>query len=152
MRTGGYNTKVKKLILYFLESRKNTSVSVQNIADYLKNSGEETNITTIYRQLEKLEEEKKLIRHSAEDGKKALFQYIADDCECLKHLHVQCTACSKIIHLDCCDSKEFIAHLLDKHGITLDCSKTVLYGLCEECKNKRSGTQGSAAPSFKEEI
>nr|MCR4627820.1 transcriptional repressor [Treponema sp.] len=69
MRTGGYNTKVKKLILEFLESKKNTSVSVQNIADYLNNCGEETNITTIYRQLEKLAEEKKLIRHSAEDGK-----------------------------------------------------------------------------------
>ncbi|MCI6258345.1 MAG: transcriptional repressor [Spirochaetia bacterium] len=136
MRSDGYQTKGKKVILEFLEANKDTAVSVQDIADYLKASGEETNITTVYRRLEKLAAEKKVIRHSADDGKKTLFQYIADARECLSHLHVQCTCCSKIIHLDCEDSREFMEHLCKNHGIVLDCRKTVLYGLCSECSRK----------------
>ena len=76
MRSDGYQTKGKKIILEFLEANKDTAVSVQNIADYLKASGEETNITTVYRRLEKLAEEKKVIRHSAEDGKKRFFSIL----------------------------------------------------------------------------
>ena len=106
MRSDGYQTKGKKVILEFLEANKDTAVSVQDIADYLKAAGEETNITTVYRRLEKLAAEKKVIRRS------------------------------KIIHLDCEDSREFMEHLCKNHGIVLDCRKTVLYGLCSECSRK----------------
>ncbi|QTQ12048.1 transcriptional repressor [Treponema parvum] len=136
MRADGYQTRGKIQILSFLESKKDTAVSVQDIASYLREHGEDTCITTIYRRLEKLINERKVIRHTAEDGKKSLFQYIADDTGCLHHLHVQCTSCLKIIHLDCNDSEEFIRHLSSKHGIVLDCKKTVLYGLCENCGKK----------------
>ena len=105
-------------------------------SDYLAKMGEKTNITTIYRRLDKLIAEKKVIRHSAGDGKKGLFQYIADDSDCLRHLHIQCTGCSKIIHLDCKISKDFADHLAEDHGIQLDYQKTVLYGLCNECRAK----------------
>lgn len=137
MRADGYQTKGKQHILSFLESKKNTAVSVQDIDDYLAAQGEKTNITTIYRRLDKLIAEKKVIKHTAEDGKKSLFQYIADESECLHHLHIQCTSCSKIIHLDCGISTTFAEHLAEDHGIKLDYQKTVLYGLCDECRKKK---------------
>lgn len=137
MRSEGYQTKGKQHILTFLEEKKDIGVSVLDIADYLEKLNESTNITTIYRQLDKLVAEKKVIKHTADDGKKSLFQYVADDTECFHHLHIQCTNCSKIIHLDCEDSKEFTDHLCKEHGIKLDYSKTVLYGLCSDCQKNQ---------------
>lgn len=136
MRPLEYKTKVGEEILSFLESKKDTAVSVMDICEEMERRNVKSNITTVYRQLDKLVASKKVIVHSAKDGKKGLYQYIAGEEECLNHLHIQCTGCAKIIHLDCGESKEFTAHISQEHGILLDFSKTVIYGLCADCAKK----------------
>lgn len=136
MRPVEYKTKVGEEILSFLELQKDTALSVMDICDEMEKRNVKSNITTIYRQLDKLVAAKKVIMHSAKDGKKGLYQYIAGEQECLSHLHIQCTECAKIIHLDCGESKEFTDHIVEKHGIILDFSKTVIYGLCKQCAKK----------------
>lgn len=136
MRPVEYKTKVGEEILSFLESQKNTALSVMDICDELEQRDVKSNITTVYRQLDKLVAAKKVIIHSARDGKKSLYQYVSDEQECFSHLHIQCTECSKIIHLDCGESKEFTDHIIKEHGMTLDFSKTVIYGQCAECTKK----------------
>lgn len=134
MRPVKYKSKVGEEILSFLESKKDTAVTVMDILRELERKDLSTNITTVYRQLEKFIEEKQVIAHSAKDGKKIMYQYIAGKEECLKHLHIQCVKCSKIIHLDCDESEEFTNHIEKEHGIALDYSKTVLFGLCNDCR------------------
>ena len=134
MRPVKYKSKVGEEILSFLESKKDTAVTVMDILKDLKRKKQSTNITTVYRQLEKFIEEKKVIAHSAKDGKKIMYQYIAGQEDCLKHLHIQCVKCSKIIHLDCDESEDFTSHIEKEHGIALDYSKTLLFGLCSECR------------------
>lgn len=133
MRPVEYKTKIGEEILSYLESKKDTALSVMEICDQLDNRGVKTNISTVYRQLDKLIAAKKVIVHQAKDRKKGLYQYIAGTEKCLSHLHIQCTECAKIIHLDCGESKEFTDHITAEHGIVLDFSKTVIYGLCAEC-------------------
>lgn len=133
MRPNGYKTKVGEEILSFLEAKKDTAISVMDICTELEKNHPKTNITTVYRQLDKLVTAKKVIVHSAEDGKKKLYQYIAGKEKCLSHLHMQCTKCSSIIHLDCSESNGFTSHIEKEHSVMIDYSKTVLYGLCKEC-------------------
>jgi|SRR5574344_985788 len=138
MQTKEYQSKVGKLILSFLQTQKDKAVSVNDIASFLEQNNVKTNITTIYRRLEKLVDEKKVITHSSEDCKKALFQYVADDEDCMHHLHIQCSNCSKIIHLDSKEADDFVKSIAKKNGIEIDFSKTILYGLCDDCrKNKK---------------
>lgn len=137
MRPVEYKTKTGSQILSFLEEKKDVAVSVMDICENLERSGVKTNISTVYRQLDKLVSCKKVITHSAENGKKILYQYIAGKEKCLSHLHIQCTGCSKIIHLDCSESSDFTSHIERAHGIVLDYSKTVLYGLCSECSRQK---------------
>lgn len=135
MRPAEYKTKVGEEILSFLESKKDIAISVMDICKQLEKQNSKTNITTVYRQLDKLVAAKKVIVHSADDGKKKLYQYIVGTEKCLSHLHMQCTKCSSIIHLDCLESNEFTSHIEKEHGVVIDFSKTVLYGLCNGCAN-----------------
>lgn len=137
MRANGYKTKTSELILSCLRKNKDIAISVQDIAKYLEQCGENPNITTIYRQLEKLLASKKIITHSSEDAKKSLYQYVEGANECFSHLHIQCVECAKIFHLDCEDSLEFTNHIEKEHGVILDFTKTVLYGVCSDCRKKR---------------
>jgi Fur family ferric uptake transcriptional regulator len=134
MRSDGYKTKTAVLILKYLEENKDKAVSVQDVYEYLDSCDDKINITTVYRRLDKLVQDKKVITHSSEDGKNTLYQYIAGGDMCLSHLHFQCTKCSKIIHLDCDDSSEFTEHFEKEHGVQLDFTKTILFGLCEKCR------------------
>lgn len=136
MRTDSYKTQLSELIIKYLEENKDKGVSVLDILEYVKQNNETTNITTVYRRLDKLIAENKVIKHPAKDGKKANFQYIADDTDCIHHLHMQCETCSKIFHLDCDTSQSFIDHIENEHGIAIDLSKTVLYGQCATCSKK----------------
>lgn len=134
MRPVEYKTKIGEEILSILEANRDTALSVNDICSDLEKRKVITNITTVYRQLDKLVAAQKVIVHSAKDGKNRMYQCIAGDEECLSHLHIQCTECSKIIHLDCDESAEFTSHIEGEHGIKLDFSKTVLYGLCKDCR------------------
>ncbi|MCQ2611560.1 MAG: transcriptional repressor [Treponema sp.] len=133
MRSQTYKTRIGEEILRCLEEHKDKALSVQDICEWLAAQNTETNITTVYRQLDKLVDAKQVITHSGSNGKKILFQYIAQNEECLNHLHIQCTGCSKIVHLDCHESSDFTKHIQAEHGITLDFGKTVIYGLCADC-------------------
>lgn len=135
MRSDGYSTKAEHLILEYLCKNSDVAVSASDILKYLSSSGECVNISTVYRRLERLIQNKTVIKHSS-DGQKSTYQFIAQNKNCLNHLHIQCTVCSKIIHLDCNESTDFTNHIKKDHGFFVDCSKTIIYGLCFECKNK----------------
>lgn len=134
MRPEEYKTQTGTIILDYLQSNRNKSVSAQDIAAHLKKCGNEANITTVYRRLDKLVAEKKVLSHSSDDGKKNLYQYTAGD-ECLNHIHFQCTSCKKIFHLACKEEKGFTKHIEKEHGLQIDFTRTILYGLCAECRS-----------------
>jgi Fur family ferric uptake transcriptional regulator len=145
MRNSEYNTETKHDVLEILKQKQETALSVHDIMADLKALNNTANITTVYRILEKLEHEQRVIKHTAEDGKKALFQYILPESGCMHHLHVQCTSCGKIIHLDCKIIEDAIQHISEAHGMQIVCSASLLYGICSECR-KKMGTTDPTAP------
>lgn len=134
-----YNTKIRKAIISFFENDASSSYNAKDVYNYLIGIGTATNITTVYRNLEKLEEEHTIIKCSSEDGKSS--GYILNrHGACCKHLHLKCTVCGKIAHLDCSDTSYFISHIMSEHGFILDCGKSMLYGKCADCLKKSEKT------------
>ncbi|MBQ8532868.1 MAG: transcriptional repressor [Clostridia bacterium] len=129
-----YNTKARRYILeYFLENRDIT-VSAADILSYLEKKGEKISLTTVYRYLNKLSDEKKVISFSEGTGGKTVYQFVELNNSCDGHLHMQCVKCGKLIHLDCGFMNELKSHIEEKHGFSLNCSGSILYGVCNDCK------------------
>jgi Fur family ferric uptake transcriptional regulator len=133
-----YKTKCKETIMEILEDNKNITLSADDILLIFKKRCVKVNITTIYRNLDKLEKEGTLNKFPASDSHKALYQIIRHDLNNEEHLHMQCYDCGKVIHLDCDYMLNFIQHLKDHHQFDLTCDKSILFGLCDECKRKNN--------------
>ncbi len=134
MANNGYNTRARKYILEFLNQRETTTVSVNDILEYLTENGITVNFTTVYRYLNKLTDDEKVIKFVGKDGSQAVYKIAESEKTCHNHLHVQCTKCGRLIHLDCDFMEELREHLSKDHGFCLECSGSVLYGICNACK------------------
>ena len=132
----GYNTKARKYILEFLQNNCNTTVAVVDIIDYLNKNGFSVNFTTIYRFLNKLVAERKVIKISNESGQRAVYQFVGHKNSCNEHIHIQCTECGKLEHIECDFMEHIKKHLYEGHGFTIKCDGSILYGICSTCKNK----------------
>jgi Fur family ferric uptake transcriptional regulator len=109
--------------------------------------GASPNPTTVYRYLDKLAGEQRIMKYVADKGEKAVFQYVDEGRHCREHLHLKCVQCGRIYHLDCHFMDEVRAHLMAEHGFTLQCEGSVLYGLCRHCaqKEEQSDSDGQTA-------
>lgn len=132
-RSGGYNTKTRQLILDYLINNRQHAVSASNILEHLENEGATPNPTTVYRYLDKLALEQRVMKYVADKGEYAVFQYVDEGRNCRDHLHLKCVRCGCIYHLDCQFMAEVRQHLADEHGFALQCEGSVLYGLCRDC-------------------
>ena len=68
----------------------------------------------------------------------ACFEYLGHDEHCHKHIcfHCKCEKCGKVIHLECGEMAHLGEHMLADHGFQWDFTRTVFYGICEECRGK----------------
>ena len=118
-RSDGYNTKTRQLILDYLIRNRQHAVSASNILEHLEAEGASPNPTTVYRYLDKLAGEQRVMKYVADKGEKAVFQYVDEGRHCREHLHLKCVRCGRIYHLDCHFMDEVRAHLMAEHGFTL---------------------------------
>ena len=124
-------------ILDYLINNQQHAVSASNILEHLEQEGASPNPTTVYRYLDKLAGEQKIMKYVADKGEKAVFQYVDEGQHCREHLHLKCVRCGRIQHLDCHFMTEVRAHLMADHGFTLQCEGSVLYGLCRTCAQEQ---------------
>ena len=75
-RSDGYNTKTRQLILDYLIRNRQHAVSASNILEHLEAEGASPNPTTVYRYLDKLAGEQRVMKYVADKGEKAVFQYV----------------------------------------------------------------------------
>lgn len=130
-----YSTKTSRYILEFLQNNHNTAVTASDVMLYLESLNLSVNLTTVYRQLNRLAEQQKAVKLKGKHGK-TVFQLAKKEKSCEDHIHVQCTKCGKLIHLDCHFMTELETHLESHHGFNLKCEGSILYGLCKNCAEK----------------
>ena len=129
MAGSSYATASRRKILEYLKNSNDHTVTAADVDEYLKKHDSEVNITTIYRYLDKLAGEQRIMKYVADKGERAVFQYVDEGRHCREHLHLKCVQCGRIYHLE-----EISHHIEESHGFTLQCKNSILYGVCKECK------------------
>ena len=129
-----YKTKNRQLLLDYLAATGSRPVTVQEICDHFKGLGISMGTTTVYRQLERFEEEGLVNKYLSEGNGAASFEYV-DPAHCGEQtcFHCKCEKCGALIHLHCHEMEAIQNHILAHHGFKLDSLKTVFYGVCEQC-------------------
>lgn len=93
--------------------------------------------TTLYRALERLQEEGLVVKIPSVEGQPAQYQYLDEDRQdCYGKL--LCLQCGQMIALQCDCMDHFSAHIMEAHGFCLDQERTVLYGLCDRCRTQQT--------------
>ncbi len=128
-----YNTKQKSIIEEYFTRNSQRYISVDEIYKNLTETGTKIGKVTIYRYIDKLMSEGKLHKSYSENNEKSLYR-LGSTSECKNHFHLKCLGCDRIIHLNCSAVSHIAQHLEADHSFSIEPSKTVLYGYCEDCK------------------
>ena len=132
---GEYKTKPRNAIIEYLKANSDTRFTARDIVKAISENGE-INRSTIYRNLERLCQEGKLVKYKEADLNASCYQYSEGHEECHRHMHAQCSVCGKIFHLKNDIFKSAEKKMQAEYGITIDYGKTVIIGVCNKCKNK----------------
>lgn len=130
-----YNTKQREKILAYLKENKDSNVTAEEILKHFKSMEDNIGKATVYRYLNELVKQNIIKKYNLEDRNCSCFQYVEEK-HCEEHYHLKCEKCNKIIHLECDEIKEIQKHLQKEHKFQLNNRKTVLYGICDKCKQK----------------
>lgn len=129
-----YKTKYRDWLQKYFEEHSSEKVRAKDIYERMKEDGFSVNLTTIYRNLDRLAKENVLQEHKTGSDDEKFYQYLQPDMGCASHLHLLCSRCGKIIHLNCGFMNEISEHLMEEHGFQIDCRESMLVGLCKKCR------------------
>ncbi len=133
-----YRTEQKKILTEFLSSHRDESFTVDEIELNLRlEHGENIHLpgrSTIYRLIYRLESEGQVRKFIKPNERKASYQFF-DGGHCDSHLHLKCTDCGKLLHMEESVSEELIKQISRFNDFSID-EETVLYGRCALCNKK----------------
>lgn len=136
MRSKAYNTAGKKALIEYMAQNRDRQFTVDRLYEALSSLGVSVGKSSLYRMLERLVADGAVRKFKESELSSAAFQYIESDEACSRHLHLKCAECGKLLHLECPNSIELIAHIYEKHGFFIDSKKSVLYGKCKDCQTE----------------
>lgn len=130
----GYRTRQRELIWNYLCDHRAQHIVAEDIVEHLRAIGEPVGKSTVYRYLERLVEEGQVRKFFLEEGMSACYQLAAGEGEdCHEHFHLKCLRCGRLLHIECEYLSEVEQHIFGSHRFRVDNTKTVLYGICEDC-------------------
>lgn len=135
----GYTTRQGEVILSLLKGQAGRHFTADDILKILADNGKYVGKATVYRHLDKLIKSGQVRKYIVDEGSSACYEYIngADDCH--RHYHLKCSSCGKLIHMECEYLDEVASHVLSHHGFVVNPEKTVLYGICKNCRVAENG-------------
>ena len=128
-----YLTKQKQLLISFLESNESKDFSASQIHSFLSQKGVDISRATVYRNLNKLEEEGLIKKYPLKKGKETSFQFCGEMASCDSHFHLKCLVCDKLLHLECGETERLARHIFSEYHFKVSKCDTLLYGYCENC-------------------
>lgn len=126
-----YSTEQRNILLTFLQTNPDTVFSAKQITQSLADKN--ISRSAVYRNLAQLESAQKIKRVAKNGSREAFYQFYDTQC-CRNHIHLSCTKCGKIYHMEGKDADRLSQMLDGNEGFELNKSETVIYGLCKECK------------------
>ena len=134
-----YETKQKRILLDFLRAHPDRGYSIEELYDALCKACPVACVpgkSTLYRLVPKLVTEGLVKRFSGEHGRQFAYQIVSCD-GCDAHLHLKCTACGGLYHMDHAVSERIMNEVLSRSDFSLDEKETVLFGVCRDCKERK---------------
>lgn len=136
-------TKKGQAVLHCLQ-QNHAHMTAEDVAEALKKENIAVSAATIYRQLEKLVSAGLVRKYVTSPEEPACFQYNGNhDDACVMHFHLKCTSCGKLFHVSCPYLDKLEEHILSHHGFAVDNTRTVLYGVCENCRKDNKSITAS---------
>ena len=130
-----YKTNQRLQLVDFLKKNPHSFFSVKQIADALSSSGADISISAIYRNLSALTAEGTIRKTVQKNGRETYYRYV-DNESCRNEIHITCSQCGKIFHMDHQLSALLEDHLSHQQGFQLDKSKSIIYGVCDDCRKR----------------
>ncbi len=129
-----YRTAQKNMLVAFLRENADNAFTVEELATAL---GGENGVgkSTLYRLLPALVQSGEVKRFYKENSRKAVYQAVGC-CHCDEHLHLKCTDCGKLLHLNDHASAAVLRNVLRDSHFAVDEKQTVLFGKCAVCRKK----------------
>ncbi|MBP9989022.1 MAG: transcriptional repressor [Ruminococcus sp.] len=129
-----YTTRQGELILSLLKNQAGKHFTAEEIMNSLSQAGHPVGKATIYRHLDKLIKIGQVRKYIVDEGSSACYEYLSSTQDCHRHYHLKCSVCGKLIHMECEYLDEVASHVLSHHGFVVSPEKTVLYGICRQCR------------------
>jgi Fur family ferric uptake transcriptional regulator len=125
-------TKQRKILTEYLSSRTDESISANQIAEAL---ADKISKSAVYRNLADMEAEGKLRRVATKGSREIIYQYV-DEEKCHDCLHLSCKNCGKTYHMENTAAEKIINSVMKNEDFDIDKERTVLYGICKDCKKQ----------------
>ncbi len=125
-----YNTHQRKTLIDFLQTNSSTAFTIEEIINGLGNS--EISRSTAYRLMTKLVEDGLVHRSVKGNSRNFVYQYISES-RCEGHLHMKCTDCGKVYHLDSGTTLQIQSKIKNDTSFEID-NHSILLGKCSMCK------------------
>lgn len=125
------NTKQKEIILDILDQNR-IHPTIQEIYSLAKEKYPSIGQATIYRNVNKLVEEEKVLRlpETKDEG----YHY---DITMTPHNHLICNSCGRIIDLFDNDYNDMLKKIEESNSVKITKSLLILEGICSKCKNNK---------------
>lgn len=124
-----YRTEGRERILGLLKENPEKSFSAEEI--FLKISHTGIGKSTVFRQLSKLCEAGEVRRLASDDNRAVRYQLLESE-HCKSHLHLKCTSCGKLMHVDESLTRFFEEEIKKSKSFSID-PGSFIPGVCESC-------------------
>ena len=132
-----FNPEQRTALLAFLNENPDKTFSAKEIAQAL--ASKHISKSSVYRNLAELEAEEKIKRLSKSGSREAYYQFY-DNSDCKNHIHLSCTKCGKIFHMEKIQAEKLVNALEASEGFEINVGETTLYGTCKNCGEKHGTT------------
>jgi Fur family transcriptional regulator, ferric uptake regulator len=124
-----YVTRAREQIAGILR-REQRFLSAAEIHQLLERSGARVALSTVYRNLEHLQNKGEITARTEADGET---RYMP--CEPTRHHHhAICSACGRVVDVDCTAVEQFAQSLRTIQGFELDGHAMEFFGRCKSCR------------------
>lgn len=131
-----YKTRISQAIEAFAAGKKDMGFCVADVSAYLDAKGINANTTTVYRNLDRMVTQDKLIKYQGTDGSSSMYRMGKTDHSCHEHLHMQCMKCGRVIHIDRDTMNHIAKGVQERYGFMIDCDRSSICGICKDCQRR----------------
>jgi Fe2+ or Zn2+ uptake regulation protein len=131
MAKAEYKTQTRQMILDYMVENPDRIFKASEIAESLP----QVSLSTIYRNLSRLQEAGMVQIVGAEKNSELQYRYTGPG-RCDEKMHLVCKGCGKFLHLGGPALKMLIFSVQRMNGFVLDQQQSVLLGLCSACSRR----------------